>query len=201
MADLQIIKEALSTHDAARLAREGRSEAAVAMVLRERGGSTEALFIERARHPADPWSGHMAFPGGRRDPDDTSLRAAAERETLEEVGLDLRQAEPIGRLDDLEGYRGGRAVGLVIGAFVYHHPGPGELTLSREVAEALWVPVPKLHHPDFRIDYMHNGAGPYPGIRVSQADPHVVWGLTYRFVETFLGIIGSGTDRGPGPHP
>jgi 8-oxo-dGTP pyrophosphatase MutT (NUDIX family) len=42
-------------------------QAAVAMILREGGGGLEALFIKRAEHPLDPWSGHMAFPGGGRD--------------------------------------------------------------------------------------------------------------------------------------
>src|SRR5688572_28899501 len=64
--------------------------AAVAAVLHEPGeGHPELLFIERAEHPLDPWSGHMAFPGGRVDPGDPGPRHAAERETLEEVGLDL----------------------------------------------------------------------------------------------------------------
>ncbi|NNL85157.1 MAG: NUDIX domain-containing protein, partial [Myxococcales bacterium] len=60
------------------------------MIFRENSAHTEVLFIERARHPDDPWSGHMALPGGRLDPVDASLRAAAERETREEVGVELR---------------------------------------------------------------------------------------------------------------
>ena len=52
-------------------------------------GDPEILFIRRAARRGDRWTGHVAFPGGKRDPDDASDRAAAERETLEEVGLDL----------------------------------------------------------------------------------------------------------------
>ena len=63
--------------------------AAVAIVLRPKKKDTEALFILRSIKEGDPWSGHMAFPGGHQDDSDSSLKAAAERETMEEVGLDL----------------------------------------------------------------------------------------------------------------
>src|SRR4051812_31480098 len=69
--------------------RPARRRAAVAVVLRERGGETEVLLIRRAERDGDPWSGHVAFPGGRADPGDASLEATAIREAREEVGLDL----------------------------------------------------------------------------------------------------------------
>ena len=101
--------------------------AAVAVVLRAgEDRRPEVLFIKRAQHPGDPWSGHMAFPGGRIDLTDATIQSAAERETLEEVGLSLDAAESLGRLDDLEGLKGGgRPAGIVISAFVYHHRSPG----------------------------------------------------------------------------
>jgi 8-oxo-dGTP pyrophosphatase MutT (NUDIX family) len=40
----------------------------------------ELLLIRRAEHPSDPWSGHMALPGGRNDPQDTSLYETVVRE-------------------------------------------------------------------------------------------------------------------------
>ncbi len=64
--------------------------AAVALVLRDAGpGGIELLFIRRAEHEKDPWSGHMGFPGGRAEPGDAGLEGTAVRETLEETGLDL----------------------------------------------------------------------------------------------------------------
>ena len=71
---------------------EGARRAAVAMLLREAAEGPEVFFIERARHPGDPWSGHMAFPGGRVEVGDPDVRAAVERETLEEVGISLAGA-------------------------------------------------------------------------------------------------------------
>ena len=201
MIGLPQIRGALKEKTPEEMPPEGRNQAAVAMVFREEPEATEVLFIERASHPGDPWSGHMAFPGGRVDPVDASLRAAAERETREEVGVELRAAEYLGRLDDIEGYRGGRKVGLVISAFAYYHPEPEDLIPSYEVAEALWVPVSRLWDPTRRVDHHYQGAGPYPGIQVSEAAAHVVWGLTYRFVQNFLDTVGVDRAGGVGPHP
>src|SRR5215471_21768996 len=76
--------------------------AAVAAILRDREGEAEVLLIRRAQKTGDPWSGHMAFPGGRQDPSDLDLLHTAVRETQEEVGLELSPGRNlIGRLDDL----------------------------------------------------------------------------------------------------
>ena len=100
--------------------------ARVAIALHEGGGSLELLFIERASRDGDPWSGHMAFPGGRVDDTDLGPRAAAERETLEEVGLSLAGAELLGQLDDIHGMPGTGSELAVCGPIaeaVTRHPG------------------------------------------------------------------------------
>jgi len=133
----------------------------------------------------------MAFPGGRLGRADETIRSTAERETLEEVGLSLDGAERLGRLDDLEGLRdGGRRAGMVISAFVYHHRSPGPIRVSDEVDEAFWVSLSTLTDPLRRVEYSYPlvGAVTYPGILVGDPDRHVVWGLTYRFVENFLAV-------------
>src|SRR5512147_3188865 len=74
----------------------GRTRAAVAMIMRELPGDLEILFIERATDARDPWSGHLAFPGGKVEQGEQA-RQAAERETLEEIGLVLESERYLGR--------------------------------------------------------------------------------------------------------
>jgi 8-oxo-dGTP pyrophosphatase MutT (NUDIX family) len=186
---LEEVRRALARRPAATVDDPARSRAAVALILRgaESGaaGVPEVLLIERARHPEDPWSGHMAFPGGRVDPSDPHPRAAAERETLEEVGLSLAGAETLGRLDDLEGRHAGRPLPLVISGWVYHLKEPAPLAINHEVETALWVPLARLVDPRSQVEYP-TPIGAYPGILVGDPERHVVWGLTYRFLELFF---------------
>lgn len=168
-------------------------EASVAMVLRPSTAGPEALFIERSKKPQDPWSGQMAFPGGRHDETDRDLRHTAERETVEEVGLSLEGARLIGRLDDQTGQRAGQGRQLRIAAFVYEvGDGTGnDLVLNYEVAETLWVPLAWFEDPERVVDYRHP---PYPevsfpGVVVGDPKRHIVWGLTFRFLVAFFEIL------------
>lgn len=193
MPDLERIRAALEGRAPREIAAPRR--AAVAVVLREAEPGPELLFIERAEHPTDPWSGQMAFPGGRVDPSDRTPRAAAERETAEEVGLDLAGARRLGRLDDLEGRHAGRSGGLVISAFVYGVSDPPAPRPNYEVREALWVPVGHLLDPERHVDYRFprypRTLPPYPGIVVGHPERQVVWGLTYRFLEGLFDALGT----------
>lgn len=67
-----------------------------------RRGDPECLFIKRAAMTGDRWTSHVALPGGKRDASDEDDHAAAIRECLEEVGLDLRGGMAIdcGKLPD-----------------------------------------------------------------------------------------------------
>lgn len=163
--------------------------AAVAVVFRPGERGTELLFIQRATKHTDPWSGQMAFPGGRIEPTDEDSHAAAERETWEEVGLDLSPAERLGSLNDLDGGRGGNNL-AAIHAHGYWLPGPApRLVMNHEVDDVLWVPLAMLADSSRYIDHYYAlSDSTWPGIQLDKAG-QVVWGLTLRFLSDFFARI------------
>ncbi|MFQ5536492.1 MAG: NUDIX hydrolase [Gemmatimonadota bacterium] len=161
-------------------------EAAVSLVLRGTD-PLELLFIQRARAEGDPWSGHMALPGGRRDPGDASLLDTAVRETREEVGLDLeRYAVKLGDLDPVAP-GSTRLPHLIITPFVFGtRPEVRATADSKEVDRVFWVPLAYLQDPANISDVeiaLPGGTRSFPCIRVG-GEP--VWGLTYRILTQFL---------------
>ncbi len=192
MPKVQRIRERLSVFEPDRVGEEPRSRAAVAVVLRESRDGPEILFIERATRSGDPWSGHMAFPGGRLEAGDETPRAAAERETFEEVGLSLDGAEYIGGLGDLQGQRRFGQNQLVVSAHVFliEEVGPVSLQAS-EVRSSIWFPLRGILDEQRHVAYRSHETGKmeFPGVLVGEPERHVVWGLTYRFLEVFMGAI------------
>jgi 8-oxo-dGTP pyrophosphatase MutT (NUDIX family) len=152
--------------------------AAVAMILRDGPAGIEILFIHRAEHPADPWSGHMAFPGGRAEEGEAPLLTAI-RESAEEVGIDLTSAEPLGALDELQAVRR-LPIDLAIAPFVFRVGKDARVIPNHEVRGFYWLTVDELMGERFRstFDYAEGGSVlRFPCFRV---DDKVIWGLTYR---------------------
>lgn len=170
--------------------------AAVAAILRqaEPVDGAEILLIRRAEHPRDPWSGHMAFPGGRKDPADPSLLHTAARETAEEVGIDLhRQAELVGQLDDLPAIARGRPVGLVITPFVFALVETPVLVMDAgEVAEALWAPLGPLLRGEAHTTRPYDHEGQRFLLPAFDVRGRVVWGLTYEMLQSFFRLLREG---------
>ncbi len=171
---------------------EGALHAAVAMILEPSLDEHSMLFIERARRDGDPWSGQIAFPGGRREPEDADARAVAVRETYEEIGVSLAPEHCLGRLDDVRGRAGGTSEGMVISCFVFALEEPAPVRMNAEVAAVERLNVSHLVHSDNRcqVDWRKLENRLFPGIRFGQADPRVVWGLTYRFLHQFFTRLG-----------
>jgi 8-oxo-dGTP pyrophosphatase MutT (NUDIX family) len=162
----------------------------VSIVVSPSGQDSEVLLIRRAEFEGDVWSGDIAFPGGRVDSADELPKDAAERETLEEVGVDLGGAKYIGRVDDLTG----RTHAVLVSAFVYEMSVRPELELNREVAEARWMPIAEIASAERQVwrEFEYSGGKiELPGIRVFDDErAPVLWGLTYRFLEVFMRVVG-----------
>ncbi|KAE8384412.1 NUDIX family hydrolase [Aspergillus alliaceus] len=124
-------------------------------------GDPEALFIKRASRVGDRWTGHIALPGGKRDPEDADDKAAAIRETLEEVGLDLTTDDCIfvGNLPERVVSTGWTSVPLmVLCPYVFLLTCSDSPTLRlqpTEVASTHWVSLNVLLSPSQRtVEYV-----------------------------------------------
>ncbi len=163
-----------------------RTHAAVSVILRT-GPELELLLIKRAEAEGDPWSGHMAFPGGRWSPSDPTLRDTAIRETLEETDLCLDNlGVDLGRLEPLEPNTF-RLPPISIFPFVFAVPfGVPARVASREVDEIHWTPVAPLLDEKAvgttAID-LGDSTRDFPCFHVSGK---AVWGLTYRILTEFF---------------
>jgi 8-oxo-dGTP pyrophosphatase MutT (NUDIX family) len=165
---------------------EAQRWAAVAAVL---APDPEALLvIRRAERAGDPWSGHMALPGGRQEGGDVDLVATAIRETREEVGVELSRAELAGALDDVVP-RTPRLPSLGVRPFVFLLPSRPRLVPNPEVAAASWVALEHLLHPDTYHQAHLDIGGEQRAFPAYRLDDAILWGLTERVVSALLELI------------
>ncbi|MEC8633852.1 MAG: CoA pyrophosphatase [Pseudomonadota bacterium] len=164
--------------------------AAVSISLRSGVSGPEILMIQRAVREGDPWSGHMGFPGGRKDASDATDVACAKRETREEISFDLdTYGELICQLSDVNtGWRTDRPE-MLVAPFIFRVDSTPAFELNHEVDHTLWVPLNFLlddtnrgrHQWDWRGDVLESDAFAYDG--------RLIWGLSLMMIDELLEII------------
>lgn len=188
---LQLIETRLGEHSPGRkLLRRFMKRSAVAMILQVRQGELHILMIKRAEREGDPWSGHMAFPGGRMDKADAHGFAVAVRETAEEVGLALGpQDQCIGRLSDINARPHKGAFGMAVSPFVFRLEREVEFTPNYEVAEVVWVPLEFLLDTDNREDMVWE----YKGVKIPMPcymfQGRRIWGLSLMMLDELMDLV------------
>jgi len=165
--------------------------AAVALVLRPTAASgLDLLFIKRAEWEGDPWSGQVAFPGGRHEPQDADLVETAVRETREEIGVDLAaDGVLLGTLDELWP----RSAGLppiCVRPHVFVLEPEVRFALSREVAAAFWAPLDRLRAPDATFEATVVVRGEERRVPALRHVDYTIWGMTERIFRNLLAVAG-----------
>ena len=190
-ARLLHIASAVRTHVPVMASRDGTYfEAAVALILREtRDNDVELLFIERAARADDPWSGQIAFPGGRFDVTDESLEDTVVRETREEVGLELhRDGIVIGPLDEARP-RIQILPPVIVRPFVATIGADAAPRVSDEVAGFFWAPLDAILDPANTRDTEIVVRGE-PMVRPAiHFGAYSIWGMTEHIIRSFENII------------
>lgn len=161
---------------------KGLRFAAVSMIIRDRK-FPGVLLIKRAERPGDPWSGQIAFPGGKMQPEDRTAKDTAVRETLEEVGVDLNMAAQF----------------LGYGAVTTTHTGTMDVVPSvfelkegvevkpnEEVASYRWVDLLDILSPAAQASYQLNYQGKTVEMPAYRVGDYVIWGLTHRILSAML---------------
>ncbi len=186
------IRDRLSKHSPAPVDIDPPMRAAVALLLQPRPDDIYVLFIHRAHHPHDPWSGHMAFPGGRHEPEDPDLLVTIQRETHEEIGISLDEhGEYLGRLAEVQAMARGKQTGMIVSPFVYlvsqeARPVPDPF----EVQDIIWVPLSFMQQDGVEQIVQRNlQAGSTIQVPALLYGGKTIWGLTYRMLRDFLELI------------
>lgn len=166
--------------------RRWMTRAAVAIIFRDHPSQgRQVLLIKRAERPGDPWSGDMAFPGGKMDATDANIYHTALRELREEIGLDAGHLAPLGRISDqlTKTHSGLRP--MVISAFTFELQLNVDFVLNHEVAETLWVPIKHFELPANRESMQWKTRGVSLTVPCYWYKSRRIWGLTLRMIDEF----------------
>jgi len=165
--------------------RPGGWLASVAVILRSSSAEKgpEVLFIRRSHREGDPWSGQMALPGGRKDPEDDCLLSTAIRETREEVDLCLlRSGESLGRLRPCRPLNPSLPPFTLV-PFVFRAPPTASARVaSPEVSEVLWIPLHTLRDPSHQTSLIWPGPEGAKTLPAIHFEGRTIWGLTHQIL-------------------
>jgi len=142
------------------------------------------LVVRRAERSGDPWSGQMALPGGRRAEGEDLLFTAL-RETEEEVGLIVAPETLLGVLDDVAPITPVLPP-IAVRPFVFRIESRPPLRTNHEVAEAHWVPLATLLHPETHAPVDIDVGGTVRRVPAYRLAEGTVWGMTERILSDLL---------------
>lgn len=138
-------------------------------------------MIKRAENPRDPWSGDVAFPGGRVESVDSNLVDTALRETFEEVGIPRDKLETLGFLEPVHLLS---TPEFKVAPVISILKGEVDIVLGEEAVKAFWVNIEELGrelrvwHPKRMREvkgYLYGG--------------ELIWGMTKRILDRLLKLI------------
>ena len=173
----------LHQRDPLRTTEAGRPQAAVALLLAP--APDQLLLIRRAERDGDPWSGHLALPGGRHQAADPDLLATAIRETEEETGVRLERSWCRAELDDLVP-RTPTLPPIMVRPFVFLLERAIPPGVSNEVVHAAWLPLAELVADGVRGPRTIEIRGEPRVVEGYHLPEGFLWGMTERIVTPVL---------------
>ena len=167
-----------------------RISSAVLIPLYKDRGIYHIVFIKRA-NTVKTHKGQISFPGGARERTDDSLLDTALRESYEEIGLDIKDVEILGEMDDEITTTSNFIVTPYVGAISWPY---NFVKNPDEVDDILCVPIPAL----LEKGCLRPDTETLDGEKVDSWAYHyrgkVIWGATARILNKFLGLITASTE-------
>ena len=158
----------------------GHAEAAVAILVKPRINDLEFFLVKRAEVDDDPWSGDMAFPGGKKNTQDQTLVDTAVREVLEETNIDLSEKNVIGFMEPI--YSSVRK-SLAVQPIIYQFNEYPEVKLNYELTKFIWVPLSEIKQGKTNATIKGWEGSVY------KVQGETVWGLTFRMLEKVFKLL------------
>ncbi len=189
--DLKLIENSLSSYRPKRkFLRHLAKRSSVAIILRQKKENHEVLMIKRADREGDPWSGHMAFPGGRRESRDKDSYATAVRETNEEVGIVLPEcARYIGRLSDKHARPIKYDLGMFVTPFVFMLESKTDFKLNHEVASLVWIPLDFFSNAENQEEMFWQYRSRNIAVPCYKYEGFTIWGLSLSMLIELTEVI------------
>jgi 8-oxo-dGTP pyrophosphatase MutT (NUDIX family) len=161
----------------------GKKAAVLLLIGADEKGEPSLLMTQRTE-TVETHKGQMALPGGTVDPGEDVIQAAL-RETEEEVGIPTSEIEVLGRLPELSTPTGFQITPVV--GVLRNSTASVIMTISaHEIAEAFWIPLAVLRHPEtYRSEMLRVGGLSYP-IHVYQVNRYRIWGATGSMIKNLL---------------
>ena len=182
------IKEILNRRETLNIAGDTTNvHAAVMMIIKNTGNSFSTLLIRRPTNDKDVFSGHMAFPGGKKMNEDENKLETAYRETEEEVGINLRNKSIVlGQLDDCNPSTP-VARKFIVTPYITYLQEHKDVNINEEVSDTVWIPLLEL-----KKIYLSNSKRYKGQIRKESFEynyeQYFIWGLTGRILNNFFDL-------------
>ena len=179
------IKEILACRGKACIQDPRYRRAAVLIPLFKKDGEYHILFTRRT-DKVQTHKGQISFPGGRKEPKDTDLLATALREAREEMGIEEKDVQILGELDDICTVASDFCVSPFVGLLPYPYP----YKINRdEIEEVIEAPLSGLlDHRRFRQELFERDGQSFP-VYFYQHRDHTIWGATARILKQLLDLL------------
>lgn len=161
--------------------------ASVAVILNVLNNDLNLLLIKRTENPKDPYSGHVAFPGGKISSEDNEPIDTAVRETFEEVGIDLiRCGTYLGGLDDIKPLNP-NGPKFIVSPYIFILKDSVNPKINYdEVEDSMWVSINHLSDKENRRIRIKERNGEIIEDYVYSYQKYLIWGMTGRIINSFI---------------